>query len=150
MNRLLGLILLIIISTGLGSISSKVFAEPVGDQYPGAEGCGRFILNSDVISCLAEEANAKDAELNAIINTLMSPVDINKKENKKFGIKFFKSQKLFEKYREYDCRAIEDNYSEGRIAPSFYYSCYTIMTDQRIKIIEKNYALILPSKNRAW
>ena len=98
MNRVLGVILLIIISTGLASISSKVFAEPVGDRYPGAEGCGRFILNSDVISCLAEEANAKDAELKAIINTLMSLVDVNKKENKKFGIKFFKLQKLFEKY----------------------------------------------------
>jgi len=28
----------------------------------------------------------------------MSLVDVNKKENKKFGIKFFKLQKLFEKY----------------------------------------------------
>ena len=144
MSKFANIVSLIMIFSILSSIPLKVFAQPVGDHYPGAEGCGRFYANSDVISCLAEEANSKDAELKSIINTLMRLVDVTKKENKEFGRKFFKSQKLFEKYREYNCRAIEDNYSQHVVAPSFYYSCYTMLTDQRIIIIKNDYALILP------
>lgn len=134
-----------IISICWVSVSSKAVAQPAGDYRPGVAGCGRYYATSDVDACLAEEASSKDEELKKTINRLMRLVDISKKENKEFGIKFFESQRLFEVYREYNCRAIEYNYRDGEMGHGFYYSCYIMLTDQRVKIIEHDYAVIFPN-----
>ena len=136
---------LMIITSAWASVSSKAVAQPVGDYRPGVAGCGRYYATSDVNACLAEEASLRDDELKKTINRLMQLVDISKEDNKEFGMRFFESQILFDVYREYNCRAIEYNYRDGEIGPGFYYSCYIMLTDQRIKIIEHDYAVIFPN-----
>ena len=119
-------------------------AQPVGDYRPNVEGCGRYYATTDVIACLGREADLKNIELKRTISELFRLIDVSK--NKSWKDKFSNSQILFEKYRDSNCKTIEFNYREGSVGPGFYYSCFILLTDQRIKVIKHDYALIIPKK----
>lgn len=105
----------------------------VGENKP----CNQLIKRDEIENCLQKELEKSDSILSKKYQNAIEDVSKFYKSSDVENLK--NTQKIWLSYRETNCKAEQDLYGEGTDAVASRFSCQIILTNQRIKELNRIY-----------
>ncbi len=96
--------------------------------------CQRESSNAETTACFVRASQDEDKRLDHAYGVVLSAVDGKAQETLK------EAQQLWRQYRETNCSAERDLYTNGSAAPTVYYACLEAVTRHRTAELRTMYA----------